>query len=502
MSRIIQFLPLFIIMLMLGCAAQSPATGGPMDKQGPVLISVHPVDESLNISTEQKIILTFSELLDPVSIPASIQIGSDLEYKLKIRGRRLIIQPKSVWPEDGLIRINLSRKIRDYQKNMMAEPIQLIFSTGEMIPRTTITGKVIDYNPKNLVELGLYKWPPSDSSTIIQKVEADENGSFQFRSIDYQRYTIAAIEGVITDVGKQMENKKYALQTSNFILLSPENEHEHVKLLLSEPLKQLKITSVEMINQYCANLLMNDNSGEVFIIDTLKIPGDSIFVNLEKSNRLTTYHIPEYLFILPEITDTLAPKLSQSIFESDTLTLLFSEPVILKPEAIIIPRDSINIPQPYQVKNTYIVTIAHIPDSVTSIKLIGEYIQDWAGNIFTDSVKTVNIRRNQEEEHIIGGNILGSVSYDGKQSVKIEAHKIGSESYYMTDVENKKYNLSNLVSGLYEIWAFEVLNTRDPDVYFSGIWYPYRRAAQFAMYPDTVEVRARWDIEGINLYFE
>ena len=502
MSRIIQLLPLFIIMLLLGCAAQSPATGGPIDKQGPVLISVHPVDESLNISTEQKIILTFSELLDPVSIPASIQIGSDLEYKLKIRGRRLIIQPKSTWPEDGLIRINLSRKIRDYQKNMMAEPIQLIFSTGEMIPRTTITGKVIDYNPKNLVELGLYKWPPSDSSTIIQKVEADENGSFQFRSIDYQRYTLAAIEGVITDVGKQMENKKYALQTSSFLLLSPENEHEHVKLLLSEPVKKLEITSVEMINQHFANLLMNDNSSEIFIIDTLKIPGDSIFVNLEKSNRLETYHISEYSFILPEITDTLAPKLSQSNFQSDTLTLSFSEPVILKPEAILISRDSVNIPHPHQIINAYTVTVTLIPDSVNNIKLIGEYIQDWTGNIFIDSINTVNIQHKPEEEHIIGGDILGLVNYDGKQPVKVEAHKIGIESYYITDVENKKYNLSNLASGLYEIWAFEVLNTRDPDVYFSGIWYPYRRAAQFAMYPDTVEVRARWDIEGINLYFE
>ncbi|SVB51113.1 uncharacterized protein METZ01_LOCUS203967, partial [marine metagenome] len=172
MSWIIQFLPLFIIMLLLGCAAQSPATGGPVDKQGPVLISVHPVDESLNISTEQKIILTFSELLDPVSIPASIQIGSDLEYKLKIRGRRLIIQPKSAWPKDELIRIYLSRKIRDYQKNMMAEPIQLIFSTGAAIPLMTITGKIINYDPINLVELGLYKWPTSDTSVNIQKVEA------------------------------------------------------------------------------------------------------------------------------------------------------------------------------------------------------------------------------------------------------------------------------------------------------------------------------------------
>ena len=62
--------------------------------------------------------------------------------------------------------------------------------------------------------------------------------------------------------------------------------------------------------------------------------------------------------------------------------------------------------------------------------------------------------------------------------------------------------LSNLVSGLYEIWAFEVLNTRDPDVYFSGNWNPYQRAAQFAIYPDTIDVRVRWDVEDIIIDFK
>ena len=52
---------------------------------------------------------------------------------------------------------------------------------------------------------------------------------------------------------------------------------------------------------------MDNDSEEIFIIDTYHIPGDSIFINLEKSNRLETYQIPEYSFILPEIIDTLAP---------------------------------------------------------------------------------------------------------------------------------------------------------------------------------------------------
>ena len=87
MSREIQQLSIFIIFFLLGCAAQGPLTGGSTDKKGPVLIGIQPANASLNINQEQKIILTFDELLDPVSIPASIKIEFDLEYKLDSDGR-------------------------------------------------------------------------------------------------------------------------------------------------------------------------------------------------------------------------------------------------------------------------------------------------------------------------------------------------------------------------------------------------------------------------------
>ena len=53
----IKLLPLILILLLFGCAAQGPATGGPVDKKGPVLISIQPQNGSLNIATDQKISL-------------------------------------------------------------------------------------------------------------------------------------------------------------------------------------------------------------------------------------------------------------------------------------------------------------------------------------------------------------------------------------------------------------------------------------------------------------
>ena len=40
------------------------------------------------------------------------------------------------------------------------------------------------------------------------------------------------------------------------------------------------------------------------------------------------------------------------------------------------------------------------------------------------------------------------------------------------------------------------------ETYFSGMLEPFQRAARFSHYPDTIDVRARWDVEGIIINFE
>jgi CTP:phosphocholine cytidylyltransferase-like protein len=115
---------------------------------------------------------------------------------------------------------------------------------------------------------------------------------------------------------------------------------------------------------------------------------------------------------------------------------------------------------------------------------------------------TFNRLREIEDELINGGNIMGFVNYDDNYPIKIEAQKIGSDSKYFVNVNNKKYKFSNLSSGLYKLWGFEEINYLDGEVYNSGIWSPYQRAAKFALYPDTIDVRARWDVEGVNINFE
>ena len=79
----------------------------------------------------------------------------------------------------------------DTAESKKSKPIHLIYSPGLEIPNGTIIGKIIGSNPKKLIELGLYEWPLSDSSTFIQRVEADEKGQFQFNNIDLSEFRSA-----------------------------------------------------------------------------------------------------------------------------------------------------------------------------------------------------------------------------------------------------------------------------------------------------------------------
>ena len=168
----------------------------------------------------------------------------------------------------------------------------------------------------------------------------------------------------------------------------------------------------------------------------------------------------------------------------------------------MIKKDSINIPNKFERKQASIILINNLNDSIDQVMLLGQYIQDWSGNTMKDSIKLVSIIRPEKEiTRITGGNIFGTIYYEGDESLVIQANNIETDSTYNAIINNLNFELNNLPEGIYKLWAFESLHKTNPFIYFSGTWNPYQRAANFAFYSDSVDVRVRWDIEGINIEF-
>ena len=503
MQSLIKLVKIYPMTLLLSCAAIAPPSGGPADKTGPTLKNVTPSNHS-NLSYNEPIILEFNELLNPISIKNAIFISNEIKYKIKMKPRKIIIKPSVQWPKNNLIKIQISRKLMDYQNNTMNKGINMIFSTGKEIPTGIIKGTIINENFSTIAEVGLYKWPITDSLNYIQKVEVDQQGNFEFEGIENGKYTIGALEGLIDNFNINLTKNKYSILTSDFITVSETQNINYTELLICNPIERKKITSIDMLSQHSFNLMMNNNTQTYYEIDSTFVAGDSIIINIQEYNRLEKYNLPEFSFILPQINDTLKPNIEEYQFNDEVFNIKFSEPVNLNDSSIIAIDDTTDYPLQFtKISNSEII-IDSLNQNVESIKIIGQLITDWNNNTFQDSIKIIELNRNNQNtfEKIIGGNIIGQVTYNGFELIKIEAKNINDTKSYFTEVNNNQFKFINIPSGYYTLWGFEILNQLNSEVYFSGLWNPYQRAAKFAFVKDTIEVRARWDLEGIKVNFE
>jgi hypothetical protein len=82
--------------------------------------------------------------------------------------------------------------------------------------------------------------------------------------------------------------------------------------------------------------------------------------------------------------------------------------------------------------------------------------------------------------------------------IVVEAKSITSAMSTFVISTDGKFELQNLEPGKYVLKAFENKNELSPEIYFSGAWNPYNTAATYGIYGDTLDVRSRWDIEGVN----
>ena len=135
----------------------------------------------------------------------------------------------------------------------------------------------------------MFVWPLNNNSTPIQIIEADNRGFFEFRFLEYGDYTLGAIEGKLANFEKQIRRKKYAMITSDYISLTAKENKKNIHMSLSLPVEKLKISSLEMENQYSIKLLMNNQSGKKIIINPIYSPGDSVTIKFGKD-------LEEFLF--------------------------------------------------------------------------------------------------------------------------------------------------------------------------------------------------------------
>ncbi|MBC8213771.1 MAG: Ig-like domain-containing protein [Candidatus Marinimicrobia bacterium] len=524
----------FSVMLILRCAALGSPSGGPKDKTAPNIKYIIPNNGTTNIEPNQKITLKFTEMIDPLSVPASIRITPNCDYVVKPRGKSISIYPETIWPENIPIIIQISRRIRDYQKNEMTQPIQLFYSSGDYIPNGIISGKLENINKETITEVGLYNIKNNNPDTLFRKVEISEDGSFSFSYLPNGNYTIVAVENELTDIEQNIHKKRYGMMTYEFINMNDNEEVQNVSIIMQDPIERVEIKSIDLINQDYGTLIFSDGSEEEFVIpwkiqpkatnedissqsknteNNKYQPRDSVTIKLSKQNRLERYSTNSYTFIMPELLDTIPPEIISSSFVDSIFQIKFSEPIVRwKNEDefksnnfgflahALIDTEYIDILTSY--KDPLTLQIPKLPRGTKEIQFFGDSIKDNCNNPMADSLVTVDVNWNQFPKSIIGGDIDGEILNGNSQTIVIEAENIKTHKTFNTITEENYFEFKNLPTGDYTIWAFVQKNTLKNEIYFSGKWTPYQPSADFAIYPELIEVRARWVVEGIQIDFK
>lgn len=519
---------LFTFYLFISCASQGAPSGGPVDEDGPKLLSINPKMDLLRANED--IILFFNESINPFSVFEAIEIyfpifdendyfiGNNFFYDFtyEIKGKKIIISPLKTWPKENIIKLHISKKIKDYQKNEMSSPIQLSYILNENFninqAKSYISGKLINYDEKPY-EVGLLSIEDISNIKLLEKVETDIDGSFIFSDLNSGKYSILAILDYIDEPTIDIRRRNYGLISLDSIIISDLDTIIGLNIFVDSPIERLSIQSVRPINNYFSQILYSNGKESPFILPTYNsksesyVQGDTILIKQKLANRLENYDVEPYKFVISDIKDTIPARIESHSVKGDFLYVEFNEPIITQMNGnkisdlnsftnlvIMDYYDSVYHSISFNTINP--LTIEIEIKQIISDRISIHNVTDLSKNLNSDTLY-IDIESPKIESSYIGGNIYGVLKYSGDNTIIIRTTNIKTNEEYYFSTKNNNFSLLNLEPGKYMIFAYEQLGDIESNEYFSGTLIPFKRSAKFEVYNNIIEVRPHWDIKDL-----
>ena len=338
------------IIIISSCAKISPLEGGYKDTLSPVLIYSNPKNHSINFK-EKVFSFEFDEIIDASELSQKLIISPYLNSRpeLKFKKNSLLLTFDSSFKENTTYILNFADGVKDITEGNPSKNTKLVFSTGNKIDSSFVSGFVLDplknefvdgalivlYNKKD--SLGLFNKKPlyfsfsnKDGSFLIENIKPGEYKMYSF--IDENESFVAEAKneafGYVPNILKLdsfVSNINISLFKENPQKLKLDRKRERgliYELTYSKYIKKVNVYTKSFINYS-----LNDNNLLRFYKDSLK--KDSTFVVIEAFDSLQEKTI-DSLFVSFGKESKRLSKLSHQLKTSnrndldDTLLLSFS----------------------------------------------------------------------------------------------------------------------------------------------------------------------------------
>ena len=556
-------LVIMIVVLLSGCAGQRPPDGGPIDTTPPEIVSVSPAPNTTNFS-DSRIAFEFSKYVDRRSAEESIFISPfirDVEFDWS--GREVEVNFLGKLRKNTTYVVTVGTDVVDLNnRNRMAHAFSFAFSTGTQIDRGEIRGKIYDPSPSGVLIFAyrLDGLNPDTLNPMTQKpdyiTQAGTSGEYTLPHLGFATYRVIALKDEFRNLLYDPETDAMSTAPTDILLTESDSLHadlnfslsvedttaprlvsavardeRHVELKFSEnldsssvSLKDFAVTDTGQTRtvriEYA--LFRTENAAFVDLI-TEPLRRDSLFrvfamaVRDLHGHRINPLAMSKQFSRAP-LRDTIPPRLLFStILDSTermpvTQQFRFEFDDALQRESAehairLRGRDSVNIPLSFVWSSAAGFTVVPLRDlqakSSYTFQIRFDSLRDEVGNHWKDSVRVFRFQTiDPEQLSSIEGMILDTAStlVDRYIVVAENDRERTRKPLQVAARRGKKFLFSDIREGEYRLRAFQDID--GSGAYSSGKPYPFNPSERFAVYQDSIKVRARWPVEGVLIKFK
>ena len=176
---------------LVSCARKAPPSGGPPDVDPPRIVSASPDSGAARVPVGARLVLTFSEGMEPHSTNDAIVLAPRVDLKQwKWSGRTVTVVLAETLRANQTYTMSVGGAARDRHGNPMGEGKSWVFTTSESLPPGRITGVV---EGRGFDVMGTYLWcydqsrPPIEPDSTARDFDAlgiaDRTGRFRIEGL-------------------------------------------------------------------------------------------------------------------------------------------------------------------------------------------------------------------------------------------------------------------------------------------------------------------------------
>ncbi|NJD23316.1 MAG: hypothetical protein FIA82_11705 [Melioribacter sp.] len=555
-KSIIRILAVASLILFPRCANQQAPGGGEVDTVPPLIKEIIPENGTVNYH-EDYFEITFSEYVDKRSVQEAVFISPALQKPLKYdwSGKTLTVYFNDTLKANTTYTVSIGTDVKDMNNgNKMAESLTFAFSTGNKIDKGKINGQIYDPSPEGVM-IFAYQTNGREADPTKQKPDyvsqVGKNGNYSLLGLREGDYSIFAIRDKFRDLlyqsnddGLGVQSRKIELndkiieyENIDFFLtledsIAPKiinvimKDRNHLQIEFNEPVDSSKIsadnfvlfdstTNKKVIPKYFFKGEGRQNQFYTAFADTLEKKESWVLIsknipdlknNLSRDEKNT--------FAIKNDRDTLALRIIKSAgllpgekvdYEEPVVMLIFNDAIELSAvnERLAV-QDAKGNKIPFKVERnddaSYSIRLSEILKQNTDyiLKLDLKNYSDLSGNKI-DSVFQNKFSTSSELDFSgVSGTVMMN---DTTQTyVVLEAAEMLKRTYKQKIDAKKNFDFKKVIPGKYLAWSFKDKNKNGK--YDFGTISPFKLSEEFKYYPDTLNLRARWPVGGVNIDFQ